>query len=904
MNRIIMTRANVGMKLIKKILDYCNGIEQLDRFVKLFEVVANYSISVSESKALLRSLRFIDSSSLPLAAASISPRRSSASSLSMPRLSRRPSGSLLDRRLSGVMSAVPQFCVPFYYDSLLKSVYRLAQRKEADLDLFYFSGHSSGLVLPKLDRWPGGSGYSFVTWFKMEEDLSLQMRGESIEIGTPATGDPKRSDTKLVLFSCRNDDGSGVEIAVIDSFVTLSVHKNGSYQKLVAGDLALIRKRWYFLAVCHAAPKLPWYSAPEAFVFINGGLRASMKMDFPEVCPYSVVRVGATGIVSEETLPTVNSQTRSSSTADAVPELEDLGYSNPRPSCFSCFSGQMASVYVMDDVLSLAQLNALYELGPGHSSQFRVEDAASYPDIGNILFDGALFGRILIQLYPTAIRTRGSSTYCFDVGPRRTGDAEMREVFACSTKCLRTAIHALGGIEIMIPLMTHLDYPLGPGPIGSSGWPMTITETPSKVKVARLATFLKIIAVLMGEDAGHMERFASFRGPKILGMLLQQQQPTCLSMKSLDAMITPMMQAGTLIEEIEESLVFDFNIWSVASPSVQVEHVQFLQHFLRAHSDIYRSRFGVIYLMDTLETHHWLTPPDFLPPEVLARLILARQDNQLVSQVRSHIFLIIGDYVMNGGVQPDEFSRIVSSLWSGTRDFGHLNDLLGFLISQCANNPESLVLESFLGHGQLVEVVMWLLYKPLEEKSRVLALRLFFIILQSERTPEKWKKRIRLEEPPLPGIAALGTSMTLAQSGILIGRLLAENLPSRANLYRPAPIGTRGSAGGYVNKQGNSKSFADRKCVLSQSGVPIRSNRTSSSDCEDLQSPTRCQPAICCLFDARRCANCPTGSTRKRLSPTATFSLAAVLYRVAPVRGRHVALFALHTLKRPAFRNW
>jgi hypothetical protein len=59
--------------------------------------------------------------------------------------------------------------LPFYYDSLLVTLYKLSEKKESDLDLFYFIGSQSGIILPPLqNKWPSSSGYSFMTWFKME----------------------------------------------------------------------------------------------------------------------------------------------------------------------------------------------------------------------------------------------------------------------------------------------------------------------------------------------------------------------------------------------------------------------------------------------------------------------------------------------------------------------------------------------------------------------------------------------------------------------------------------------------------------------------------------------------------------------------------------------------------------
>jgi hypothetical protein len=110
----------------------------------------------------------------------------------------------------------------------MKTVVTLAQRQETDLDLFYFSGKSgSGILLPAIDKWPGGNtsfgGYTFMAWFKLDNK--------------------KPSGDKIVLWSMRSEHNDGVEIQVENSVLSLVVVKKAVRHVLSASDLKLIGGR-------------------------------------------------------------------------------------------------------------------------------------------------------------------------------------------------------------------------------------------------------------------------------------------------------------------------------------------------------------------------------------------------------------------------------------------------------------------------------------------------------------------------------------------------------------------------------------------------------------------------------------------------------------------------------------
>ncbi|KAJ3215649.1 Neurobeachin-like protein 1 [Dinochytrium kinnereticum] len=717
MNRVVMSQVGLGMHLLKKVLVNCKTEELVAKCINVFEIIANYSITVAEAKALLRLLRHMD----PLTERG-------------PHLHDEPGPSW-------------QNCLPPFYDALLRCVRKLAQRKEADLDFFYFSGKNSGIVLPKMEKWPPSSGgYSFFTWIKIEEGIDLEL------YASPGNGKVDSS-----VLSIRNEDGSGVELAIKDRQLYLTVVK-GDKSHILLSEYKLSLRRWHFVAVCQTAPKFPWFGASEATIYVNGHLRAQGKLEYPDCLEYSINRIGASGWV-----PLQPSTPREASSSvfheiDTIADVEEA-INTPESSnsnfCTSSFCGQMASIYIVDEYLSTNQLASLFELGSNHSSQFRLEDAISYPDMEKTLFDGTLHNKISLHLYPTAIKSRWTKSFCFDVSPRRNAKAEMHNVISCSTRCLRSAIHALGGIEILLPLVTHLDYPLAPldNPSNSG----SLIEVSSAVRVERLSTFLRILGVLIGDDSGHCDRLAVIKGPKIVGMLLQQQNSCCLDMNTLDTMMAlskvalgasgPLSFAGELEADIQESLILDFRLWSMATTQTQLEYMEFLGHYLPTQLDRLRSRYGMIYILDVLETFYWNVPPDHLPPDLLARLILTRPESSHITDMRTELIKVMTNLTPNGIMQ-EELSRLLASLWMRRTDPVHVYDLLMFLMRKIVDGPGSGVLECLLAQGIVVELFFWLLSECSDESIRRIILNLMLLIIKVDRTPDKWRKKLRLEELP------------------------------------------------------------------------------------------------------------------------------------------------------------
>jgi len=118
------------------------------------------------------------------------------------------------------------------------------------------------------------------------------------------------------------------------------------------------------------------------------------------------------------------------------------------------FWGQIASVYVFDDVLTPSQIQAIFELGSNYTSQFLSEDLEIYPK-SQVLFDGSVRSKLFLNFNPKA--SKGNS--CVDLSRRHAKPVhgELTQVFKSVTLKFRNIIHAQGGMKSLFPLILQID---------------------------------------------------------------------------------------------------------------------------------------------------------------------------------------------------------------------------------------------------------------------------------------------------------------------------------------------------------------------------------------------------------------------------------------------------------------
>ncbi|KAJ3285900.1 Neurobeachin-like protein 1 [Borealophlyctis nickersoniae] len=273
----------------------------------------------------------------------------------------------------------------------------------------------------------------------------------------------------------------------------------------------------------------------------------------------------------------------------------------------------------------------------------------------------------------------------------------------------------------------------------------------------RKAWFFSLLPVLVGKHVLNREHFASVKGPRVVAALLSQNRVGNLSMGVLDAimsLITASSGDDTLVRDLETSLVFSPRLWPCSPLPVQFEYLQFLLHYIRGHADRFRRQDdvngGIGFWIQVLDQCYWYILPRGVPADLVARLAGERPQRESVVVLRRGVLEVMRVFLVPG-MSGEEAGKVVQALACADETV-HAGEVLAFLLGVCRDEGGDGVLEALLQAG-LGEVVVDFCGHS-EEVIRILAMQFMLAVLKAEKLPDKWKKRMRCEDPS-PGAAGV-----------------------------------------------------------------------------------------------------------------------------------------------------
>ena len=232
---------------------------------------------------------------------------------------------------------------------------------------FFFQGNDSGLRLPGFKKWPATKGFSFSTWFCVDNPLvvvssysssssssSSHSKGREAAAATATT--PKYRPTLLCF---RQESGVGIELSLSpmvvdkeDSFlIKYSVFSTNN--AVASVDVGIVSKSklnaegWHHLAFSHSASS--FRAKSELTVVLDNKPAEHHFISFPR-------------FTDEIKAPTIG---------DVAPSFRDEA---TKMMMMTGFFGQVATIYFFSDPLQAAYLHGIYELGPAYSQLFIDKD--------------------------------------------------------------------------------------------------------------------------------------------------------------------------------------------------------------------------------------------------------------------------------------------------------------------------------------------------------------------------------------------------------------------------------------------------------------------------------------------------------------------------------------------------
>ncbi|KAG2456941.1 NBEA protein, partial [Polypterus senegalus] len=481
------------------------------------------------------------------------------------------------------------------------------------------------IALPPIAKWPYQNGFTLNTWFRMDPLNNINVDKD-----------------KPYLYCFRTSKGVGYSAHFVGNclIVTSLKSKGKGFQHCVKYDFQ--PQKWYMISIVHIYNR--WRNS-EIRCYVNGQLVSygDMAWHVNTNDSYDKCFLG------------------SSETADAN----------------RVFCGQLGAVYVFSEALNPAQIFAIHQLGPGYKSTFKFK---SESDIHlaehhkQVLYDGKLASSIAFTYNAKAT----DAQLCLESSPKENSSIfvhsphalMLQDVKAIVTHSIHSAIHSIGGIQVLFPLFAQLDYR---------------QQNDSQVETTVCATLLAFLVELLKSSVAMQEQMLGGKGFLVIGYLLEKVQLSLYTYLSAEFIGT-----ATIYSTIR--------------------------------------RVGtVLQLMHTLKYYYWAMNPLDSSGITPKGLDGPRPSQKEIISLRAFMLLFLKQLILKDrGVKEDELQSILNYLLTMHED-ENIHDVLQLLVALMSEHPASMIPAFDQRNGIRV------IYKLLASKSesiRVQALKVLGYFLK------------------------------------------------------------------------------------------------------------------------------------------------------------------------------
>ncbi|XP_063059169.1 neurobeachin a [Engraulis encrasicolus] len=565
---------------------------------------------------------------------------------------------------------------PRHAIKLLSVLNQMPQRHGPDT-FFNFPGRSAAAIaLPPIAKWPYQNGFTLNTWFRMDPLNNINVDKD-----------------KPYLYCFRTSKGIGYSAHFVGNclIVTSLKSKGKGFQHCVKYDFQ--PRKWYMISIVHIYNR--WRNS-EIRCYVNGQLVSygDMAWHVNTNDSYDKCFLG------------------SSETADAN----------------RVFCGQLGAVYVFSEALNPAQIFAIHQLGPGYKGTFKFK---SESDIHlaehhkQVLYDGKLASSISFTYNAKAT----DAQLCLESSPRENASIfvhsphalMLQDVKAIVTHSIHSAIHSIGGIQVLFPLFSQLDY-------------RQPNDNPVETTVC--ATLLTFLVELLKSSVAMQEQMLGGKGFLVIGYLLEKSSRVHITRAVLEQFLSfakyldGLAHGAPLLKQLCDHVLFNAAIWIHTPAKVQLSLYTYLSAEFIGTATIYSTirRVGtVLQLMHTLKYYYWASNPQESSAINPKGLDGPRPTQKEVISLRAFMLLFLKQLILKDrGVKEDELQSILNYLLTMHED-ENIHDVLQLLVALMSEHPASMIPAFDQRNG--IRVV----YKLLASKSesiRVQALKVLGYFLK------------------------------------------------------------------------------------------------------------------------------------------------------------------------------
>nr|XP_009687538.1 PREDICTED: lipopolysaccharide-responsive and beige-like anchor protein isoform X4 [Struthio camelus australis] len=565
---------------------------------------------------------------------------------------------------------------PPHAGKLLSVLKHMPQKYGPDA-FFSFPGKSAaGIALPPIAKWPYQNGFTFHTWLRMDPVNNINVDKD-----------------KPYLYCFRTNKGLGYSAHFVGGclIVTSIKSKGKGFQHCVKFDFK--PQKWYMVTIVHIYNR--WKNS-ELRCYVNGELAS-----YGEITWF----VNTSDTFDKCFLG-------SSETADAN----------------RVFCGQMTSVYLFSEALNAAQIFAIYQLGLGYKGTFKFKaESDLFLDEHHklLLYDGKLSSAIAFMYNPRAT----DAQLCLESSPKDNASIfvhsphalMLQDVKAVLTHSIQSAMHSIGGVQVLFPLFAQLDYR---------------QYSSDHIDTTVCSTLLAFIMELLKNSIAMQEQMLSCKGFLVIGYSLEKSSKAHVTRAVLELCLalakylSNLHNGMPLLKQLCDHVLLNPAIWIHIPAKVQLILYTYLSTEFIGTVNIYNAirRVGtVLLIMHTLKYYYWIVNPQDRSGITPKGLDGPRPTQKEILSLRAFLLMFIKQLVMKDyGIKEDELQAILNYLLTIHED-DNLMDVLQLLVALMSEHPSSMIPAFDKRNG------LWVVYKLLASKSegiRVQALKVMGYFLK------------------------------------------------------------------------------------------------------------------------------------------------------------------------------
>uniref|UniRef100_A0A8B9SQK2 Neurobeachin-like protein 2 n=1 Tax=Anas platyrhynchos TaxID=8839 RepID=A0A8B9SQK2_ANAPL len=431
-----------------------------------------------------------------------------------------------------------------YVVPVMRAILAMARKQGMASALQYFNLYHSmaGIAVPSIQKWPG-SAFSFSAWLCLDQD----------QVDPSSTN---KNGKRKQLYSFFTGSGMGFEAFITCSGVlVVAVCTKREYTTVMLPDHCFFDSLWHNITIVHMPGKRP-FGQSLVYIYVNGQQKISAPLRFPAMNePFTSCCIGSAG--QRTTTPPPSQIPDPPFSSPIMPHRTSLGgILSP-----GSWGGMLAKPELITKMISAGTQDS--EWGCPTSLEGHLGSV--------IIFHEAL--------QPSQVKALYLAETLFDV-----------EASACRNPiCLDLSANLLHG-RLTGNKVVNWDI---------------------KVNKNVVATFILVIKHFIQRHHVNQENLIHSHGVATLGALLQKVPSNLMDVNVLMAVQLLIEQVSVeknmqLLQQMYQHLLFDFSIWNSGDFPFRIGHIQYLSTIIKDSRRLFRKKYGVQFLLDTLRVYYGL----------------------------------------------------------------------------------------------------------------------------------------------------------------------------------------------------------------------------------------------------------------------------------------------------------